>query len=55
MEIATAEKYREQGRRIRQLAKQSTVPSIKKQLDGIATHYDELADAAERRVKQGGG
>jgi hypothetical protein len=45
--------YREQARRIRELAAQASIASIKTQLETVALQYERLADHAERRKRHG--
>jgi hypothetical protein len=43
----TPEEYREEARRVRRLAEETTSPEIQAALLGVATNYDELAHSAE--------
>jgi hypothetical protein len=49
----TPEFYRDQARRIRELAEAATTGSIREQLLEVARQYESLADHAELRKKPG--
>jgi hypothetical protein len=42
----TPEFYREQARRVRELAGKMTQPEIKDQLEGVAVQYEQMAEYA---------